>query len=218
MKKQQGRWLWVKRLLIVEIIVCYMATLVVVSYLRGPERYQTITDVPMITTKDLISVSGEKSEDNDLSIYNTDTGVLSEYRADISLKGLDQIRVSFSVDCSAKCSGSTLFVDLYEPEAEYDYDEQQVAIMLEEGKNPADFSLNLGKNHPEHAFFRLFMTGPTECVVRGLEVYPEKTLPSVSMRMIFSVIACFAILVGTGIIYIYSAPKVATIKMESNNQ
>lgn len=50
---------WLRRLIVVELIVCYMAVLTLVSHIRGPEKYRVDSETPLLTVENFVSFAGE---------------------------------------------------------------------------------------------------------------------------------------------------------------
>ena len=188
-----------KGLMIVEIIVCYMALLTVVSHICGPEKYRVIPDLPLRSTQSFSSFRGETISENDLQMDNPVPGSPIGYSTLVSLEGLDRIQVECWIDCPAESVGNVLHVDLYEPAYGYDRDEQELFLSLKEGRNEINFLLNPGENHPENALLRFFTLDSAGYTIQDIVISPMRLAPKVSKGMAGTVIVCFVLLAGTGL-------------------
>ena len=189
---------WLKWLIIAEIIVCYMAVLTIISYARGPEKFKAMTDSPMIGVGDFISFNGEAVPGDVLQIVNGTPGTVVGYSAWIALDDLDRVQISFQIDCLPEYAGNVLYVDLYELETGYDNAEQQVSVILQEGRNEVEFSLELGENHPQRAQLRFFTLDSADYTIRDISFLMLKLRPKVSVGIIAGAVVCFLLLAGTG--------------------
>jgi len=191
---------WLGRLMVVEIIVCYMAVLTLVSHVRGPEKYRIAAESPLLAAEEFTSFAGEAAG-GELRLENDASGAAVGYSAKLSLKDLEGIHVAFQTDCPAEYAGGTLYVDLYDFEAGYDNAEQEYRLTLEQGINTADFTLHPGESAPDDAQLRFFTLDPAGYDVEGLAVSPVEALPKVSPAMTAAAISCFAVLAATAAAY-----------------
>jgi hypothetical protein len=200
MKNRSGKGKnFLRGLLIFEIIVCYMAVLTIVSHIRGPQQYKTITTEPLVTVSDFVSFDGASMQTGNLLPFRNET--LSSavgYEAQLTLSNLDSIHISFEVYCPAEYSGGILAVDLYDYESGYDSDEQEYDLILQEGMNTVSFSLKPGEDAPEVAQIRVFTLYTADYEVNNIQIYREIILPKVTLMMWAVVVACFTVLVATG--------------------
>ena len=194
MNQKQCKSIWLKRLIILEIVVCYMATLTVVSYLRGPGRYEVIDRTSLLSATDLSSFANEKVAGDSFWMENPSAGAAAGYSARLSLQDLERIRIAYSVECPAEYAGGILYVDLYEPEMEYDNPEQEYSLTLSAGLNQVVFSLNPGISHPVNVNLRFFTLDPAGYEIQNIEIYPEAALPKVSKGLAISVGLYFMLL------------------------
>ena len=104
-----------KWLIIVEAIVLYIALLNVISHVRGPIPYSADTQSSLAQIEEFEPMFDMDSvvEKEKLPFQNTTEGAVVGYAAWLSLKDLNELQVSFVVDCPSKCVGQTLVIDLY---------------------------------------------------------------------------------------------------------
>lgn len=191
---------WLRRLIVVELIVCYMAVLTLVSHVRGPEKYRVDTETSLLTRKDFVSFSGEEAG-NTFRFDNDASGTAVGYSAELSLQDLKGIHVSFQLDCPVEYVGGTLYVDLYNFETGYDNAEQEFALSLEPGVNTVGFTLDPGESAPDHVQLRFFTLDPAGYDIKELAVSRVETLPKVSMGMAIVTAACFVLLGSTAVMW-----------------
>lgn len=194
---------WLKRVLILGIIICYMALLTVVSYVQGPVRYKTHMGDPLLSPENFsIFVGNMPNGQESLYMDNVQAGSPMGYSAPLSLRSMDRVRIKFLVECPAECEGGVLHVDLQA--YGYDNDEQEFLLTLKQGVNMADFSLDPGADPPQDVLLRIFTLDRAKYGVQNLQVYPETVLPQIPQGMIPIVIAAFAILLATIIFWVNS--------------
>lgn len=194
MNLKQLKTVWLKRFIILEIIVCYMAALTVVSHLRGPERYQVADESPLLNIRDFSSFSNEPVGGESFLMENRTAGAAVGYLARLSLQELEGIWITFSVECPVEYAGGILYVDLCEPEMGYDNPEQEYSLTLSAGLNQVGFSLDPGVSHPVNANLRFFTLDPAGYEIRNLEIYPEAALPRVGEGLVISMVLSFVLL------------------------
>ena len=187
-------------LLIFEVIVCYMALMTVVSHIRGPQRYEVISDMPLLDASDFTAFDGASAE-KALKLSNQAPGTAVGYLAQLPLIGLERIHISFEVDCPAEYSGGMLILDLYNYESGYDSEEQEYRLTLQEGLNEVSVSLEPGEAAPEQAQFRVFTLDAAGYEVRNLQVCQETSLPKVTPFMLGVVFGCFVVLGLTMVVF-----------------
>ncbi len=188
-----GKQIWVRCAIILELIVCYMAVLTVISYLRGPIRKQIIQEMPLLRIEDFTSFRGETAK-VPLWFDNATPGTAVGYSAELQLENLGGVHVLCSFECPEECAGGILHVDLYNADAGYDSDEQEYSFVLQAGVNDVSFSLAPGEAHPQMAWLRIFTLDSARYNISDLYIYREEVLPQVSKKMIVGVIVCFLIL------------------------
>lgn len=169
-----------KKILIVELIVCYIATLSIVSYMRAPERYKRMEE-PVINVSDFELNSGEPIiiDEAGIRMKNDTPGVPVVLQADIELCGLDRIRVTYQVNCPEEFQGGILHTDLFSESDYYDAPEQEHILVLQPGVNYADFVIYPGENHPKIAQFRFFTLDLADYKMTEVKIYVEKLQPRV---------------------------------------
>lgn len=199
-KQRKKRQFRLKALLIIEIIVCYMAFLNVISHARGPQNYEAVTDAPLLTASDFIGFDGGRAEQG-LVFNNQTMGAAVGYQAELSLDELERILISFTVDCPPEYIGSTLYVDLYNDIANYDNPEQEYHLVLQEGLNNASTVLEPGKSAPENGQLRFFTVEPADYTLEDLQIYQEIPLPNVTTDMIAVAVVLFLGMGITAFIY-----------------
>ncbi len=199
MKKQgTGKRKLFQWIIVAEIIVCYMAVLTVVSYARGPERHGAAEE-PLLTEADFSDISGLPAEEAGAPFTFEDRvqGETVGCLADVDLRAMRGICVSFSVDCPAEYAGGVLFVDLCNGEAGYDYPEQEYQLTLLPGQNEADFILDPGPEHPDTAALRFFTLDTAGYRLENVGIYEEILLPQIPDGLKIGVGACFLLLAVT---------------------
>ena len=182
---------------IVEVIVCYLAILAVVSYAKGPERYHILKDDPLLTAADFATFSGEEAGSGSLVVENDEPGHAVGWQGKVDLTKLGRLNVSFRLDCPAEYAGGTLFVDLYNYEAGYDDPEQEWVQTLLAGSNDVHCNLIPGEGAPDTALLRLFTLDVIDCEIVDLAVCKEEVLPKVPSGLWVGVGVCFILLAGT---------------------
>lgn len=185
-------------MIIAEIIICYLACLTMVSYIRGPEHYRVVTDTPLLQTEDFLTFAGVPAEaDGVLSLENAVQGEAAGYMARLRLSGLEQVQVSFQIECPAEFAGGLLSIDLYNFEADYDSLEQEHQLTVQEGNNEVTFWLAPGEDPPEEAFLRIFTLDPAGYRLEDIQVCQGELLPKISAVLWIGVGIWFLLLAGT---------------------
>lgn len=196
-EQRRGR---LKALLILETIVCYMALLVIVSYIRGPQQYEAAPGGSLLERSDFIPFEGTQAEDGSLRLINTQPGAPVGYAAPIELTGLSRIGIRFRVECPAPYAGGTLLVDLFDFETNYDDVEQEYQHTLLEGTNLVEVSLAPGDDAPGHAQLRIFTGSLVDLTVEDIQVYREIPLSKITPAMIGALVGSLLILCLTAAI------------------
>lgn len=190
--------LFFKTIFIAEIIICYMSVLTVISYARGPIKYEANPDDTICTPEDFVSFAdAQEVQGGTLPFENSVQGEAVGWQAELELFRFDRIHVSFKLKCPAEYAGGTLFVDLYNYEEGYDSPEQEYQLVLTEGENKADFTLFPGDQRPEKAFIRFFTLDPAQYSVEELNICTEQQARKVSTAIYIGVGICFVLLIST---------------------
>lgn len=198
--RQRKKRTRLKMLWVLEVIVCYLALLTIVSYIRGPQRYETISDLSLIETSGFITLDGIPEESGNLKLTNPQPGAAVGYAVPIELAGLDGINVQFRIECPAECAGGILLVDLFNQERGYDNVEQEYSYTLLPGTNLVNVSLTPGNNAPEQAFLRIFTGAIANYSIEDLQVNREIPLPKVTPAMAVVFVGSLLILLGTTVL------------------
>jgi FkbM family methyltransferase len=213
MKKTDSKKRWLAGLVVVEIIICYMAVLTVISYQRGPVRHQVIRETPLLDAAAFTSFTGEQANGEEgLSFTKGNEEGSIGYNAHLQLSGLSGIYVAFSVDCPAEYAGNMLHIDLQESSVGYDNDEQEFFLTLEEGINQVEFTLDPGDSPPDTALLRFFTLDAANYIVQDIQIYPEAVLPKIPMGMLPVTGLCFVLLLVTGLYFVFQFKKGDTIR------
>lgn len=191
-----------KAILIIEIIVCYMAVLTVISHIRGPEPW-VLSDAPLLRTEDFMPLNSVKPETEEVFHFQNDgKGDAVGFSAPLGLQGVERIQISFQVECSNEYAGGLLCVDLC---AEgYDNPEQEKQIELQAGSNDVSFELSPGDGSPDYAQLRFFTVSPADFKITELRIYQVVPAPKVSLGMALFAAVCIIALVVTICIFINS--------------
>ena len=190
---------WLGRLIVVEMIVCYLAVLALISHARGPEKYWIAEESPLLAAGDFTSFVGGAAEEGRLRLVNDMAGQAPGLAAELPLEGLEGIRVAFQVDCPPEYAGGTLVVDLYNAEARYDSAEQEFSLELEPGVNMVERTIDPGESAPGRAQLRIFTLDPAGYGIHELTVCPVEAMPKLGMGLLAAAAACFACLAGSTI-------------------
>lgn len=188
-----------KWLIIVEIIALYIALLNVISHARGPIPYAVDSQNPLVQAEDFEPMvdMGVIAENEKLPIQNFEDGTGAGYAAWISLEGLQEIQVSFSLECPNKCVGQTLVVDLYNLDESYDAKEQETQVTLAAGLNEINVQLTPGDIHPPEAQLRIFTTNVASYSIEEISVNKLVALERVTPFMVIVPIFLALVLCGT---------------------
>ena len=191
---------WLKRVLVLEAVVCYIAILTVISYLRGPARYQVVREAPLLGITDFTSFDGASTNAKQGLVFKkgNEDGAIG-YNANLRLSGLSGVHVAFSLNCPKEYAGNILHIDLQESSVGYDNDEQEIFLTLEEGMNQIKFTLDPGDSPPENVLLRFFTLEPANYTVQDLQIYPETILPRIPGSLLTVIGACFVVLIVTGL-------------------
>jgi len=162
-----------KRLLIVEILFCYILTLAVVSHIRGPDQYKEDARSIQWTAESFLCVddtglSGVKG--NTLHVQNDVPGRNIEFRTGVQLAEDTGFRISFLIDCPAEFAGDGIAVDLYNEEARFDWPYQVYIYTLSAGTNKISYDLFSGENAPDTAWLRIFTSSKSNYDIQNLRV------------------------------------------------
>ena len=203
-----------KVVIITEIIICYMAVLTVVSYARGPERYGPAEE-PLLTELDFSDINGLPAElaSAPFTFESQGQGEAVGCLADVDLRAMHGICVSFSADCPAEYAGGILCVDLCNGETGYDYPEQEYQLTLQAGQNEADFVLDPGQEHPDMAKLRFFTLDAAGYRLENVRIYEDVSLPKVPNGLKIGVGVCILLLAVTA-----TAGAVGRRKAEKDGQ
>lgn len=197
MKKKTGRRkTHIKVVLWIETIVCYMALLTIISYIRGPQPYELIPD-KTISTASFLSFDGQAAGQEFLRFQSDVEGALIGYTTQIDLNGLHGLRVSFQIICNAEDRGNVLYVDFYNLEEGYDNPENEFQVILQEGENRIEGDLFPGKDAPQAAQLRIFTLNSSQYDVRELSVMRYEPIPKVTTGMVVAFIISAILLIGT---------------------
>lgn len=200
------RHLRLKTVLIVELILCYLALLTLVSYIRAPQEYRAETESPILLTRDFVSFSGEVAGD-ELIVQNDASGAAMGYQSELQLSEIDRLSVSLKINCPEEYAGRTLYVDLYEFESGYDSPEQEAVLITEVGEQEMELTLPTGEQHPENACLRIFTLEDANYSIENVMVCKEIPQPKVSGAMIAVVALIVFTTVGTLVCYIWQLKK-----------
>lgn len=190
-KDARKRSAWLGRLMVVEIIVCYMAVLTLVSHARGPEKYRAATDAPLLAADSFTSFAGEPAGEDGLRLANSTAGQAVGFAAELPLESRERIQAAFLVDCPPEFAGSILHVDLYEPDAGYDNDEQEATLVMQPGRNAVSLTLWTGENAPESAQLRFFTGDIVDYRLEQVSIYELLQQPKVTAAMKGALILSF---------------------------
>lgn len=197
-KKNERRKCCLNRLIVIEIVVCYMVLLTIISYARGPERYQALTSTPLLQSEDFVPYLGDLSKEAGFVFIENETlGIAVGYAAPLELHKDERFQVSFWLDCPAEFAGGALYTDLFNGETAYDSPEQEVCNVLQVGHNEFQFSLDTGENPPDTALLRFFTGDYAGYQLNEIQVCREEMIPKVSKKMWAVLSACLLTLAGT---------------------
>lgn len=200
-RKNKSKHEALRGVLIIELIVCYMALLNIVSHAMGPQKFEAATDKPLLTASDFVSFQGETVHGQSLRLENPTSGEVSGYSAQLSLKGLKRVYIHFQIDCPTEQVGAGLCVDLYDQESGYDNEEQEYRLFLQEGMNEVSSVLEIGETAPEKAELRFFTGDITDYVINDLQIYRDVPLAKVTPAMIYVFVGSIFVLVATAFVY-----------------
>lgn len=191
-KRGTGAPLW-RAAAIVEVIVCYMAILTVISYARSPERWRPV-DPPALESGAFTSFAGETAGGNGpLPMENGSDGQAVGYQAEVDLGGMGTLQVSLKVECPPRAAGGTLHVDLYNHEAWYDDLTQESQVVLQAGINELTLSLDPGQSPPDQALVRLFTLDPAGYQLEDVTVRRMERMPKIPGSVWVGLAVCLAL-------------------------
>ena len=194
--KTSKRGVSLKILIIIELLICYMSILTVISYWRGPVQYRALPEEPLLISTDFASFSDDKVVGaQSLRLQNDFAGNAVGYASLLNLIDLEQIAVSFSVDCPVQYAGNTLHIDLWN--VGYDRDEQEYTVALQGGLNQFDIFLNKGLEAPNEAMLRFFTLDLADYSIENIQVSLAETLPKVSSVLLTVTVVSVLILLFT---------------------
>ena len=185
------------RLIAVELLICYLAVLAVISYIRGPVRYRIITDAELQLSGERVSFT-DGAIDN-IYMENAGNGESARFTVAADLGGAERIRMEFASDCPADYAGGELHVGLYASDEEGAESLQEFHFKMKEGKNRMEASFDACP--PEQGFFRFQTSDPAGYDIQSLHVYPEEELPTVSKGLAVGTLLCFAVLGATAVLW-----------------
>lgn len=196
MNKQKTRLpLWL--LLIVELIVCYMLILAVISYWRAPGQYRALPEEPLLAIADFVDFSGRPVNEDELHLQNNLSGNVAGYTAWLDLREVNPLAVKFTVDCPAEYAGGVLHIDLWNEG--YDNDEQEYKLTLQAGLNEVEFFLDKGADAPESAQLRFFTVDLADYAVIDLQISQAEPMPKISSGLLAGMIVCLVLLLVTAL-------------------
>lgn len=158
-----------KGVAVVLVLCIYFALLSLVSFARAPVQYQS-TSEQLLTYSDLsVSIGENEAFVSDAFLaFNSRNSGAKAFSAWISLLGVENIWVEFTVDCPEEYQGSILHVDLCADG--YDNPEQEFEVALVPGENRIAGVLHKGDHAPEKAQFRVFTLDPGVYIIEDLFV------------------------------------------------
>lgn len=191
-----------KRVMICELILCYMAILAMISHIRAPQPYETIMKTSLLEINDFESFDGSAVIGQTMTIKNGAEEQLVGYQAPLQLVGLERIRIMFQIDCDILAEGDNLLsVDLYEAKSGYDFAEQENVLHLKEGINEISVNLPIGENAPDTAMLRLFTLDQADWTIHSFHVYEEVPEPKVTPALIITPVALLTVFGITVFVY-----------------
>jgi len=201
-ERNRKKNVWLKGVLIFEVIVCYMAVLNIVSHLRGPQQYVVISDVPLLTASNFIPFGeNDVQEASTLQINNEVQGVPTGHWANLPLSRLNRIFISFQLECPQKYAGGILSTDLYNEACGYDREDQEFRLTLQEGLNDVSAWIDVSDSAPDEAQLRIFTVDIADYEVTDLGIFQAVPVPRVTVGMTAVTIVCFLLLGTTLVLY-----------------
>lgn len=190
---RSNRRIILKFVVIISAIATYISILNIISHIRGPVQYYANKDFPMVDVGDFVSFTGEQTNSDVLILSNPSVGSVAGYSANILLYDTERIQVSFDIVCPEEYDQSTILIDLYNPEEEYDSQEQEDVKRLQKGNNTIVTVLNPGQDAPKEAQLRIFTGDSINVTLDNIEVYQLLKKPKVTVSMIIALFITLSI-------------------------
>ncbi len=195
------RRIMIKRLLMFEILLCYILALAVVSYIRGPDKYKEDTRSIQWAAESFLCIddtglSGVKG--NTLHVQNDVPGQNIEFRTGVQLAEDIGFRISFFIDCPADFAGGGIAFDLYNDEAGDDWPYQVYNYALSAGPNEISYDLFPGENAPDAAWLRIFTSSKANYDIQNLRICRLMQVEKVSARLKVALCASLLAVAVTG--------------------
>ncbi len=187
--------LWL--LLIVELIVCYLAILAVISYWRAPAQYRALPEETLLAAADFSDFAGRAVSGDGLLLQNNTPGNVAGYLAWLDLREVNPIAVKFALDCPKQYAGGVLHVDLWNEG--YDNDAQEYKLALQEGINEVEIFLDKGADAPDSAQLRFFTVDLADYTVTDLRISRAEPVPKISSGLLAGMILCLVLLLVTAV-------------------
>lgn len=192
---------FIKKLLIVELIVCYLGILTVISHICGPQPYEVDRNNTLLSSQEFIPYGETTVTNGSITLVNSVEGGSTGCGALLSLVGLERIYIEFDIICPLEYDTGSLAIDLYDETSGYDYGDQEYMHAVQEGREHVAFMLETGEYAPEQAQVRFFTTNVSNWEIENLQIYRVYPVPKVSATMIISVVVLLFIFVGTAVCY-----------------
>ena len=157
--------------LIAGLLILYFTALTAISHRGATVHFEVVSGAESLLAYEDFSVTageGLAHVASDALVFQGSDSGAKVFSAPLNLRELEQIQVSFSVDCPDENAGTVLHIDLYADG--YDSEEQEFTAVLHSGSNTVAGALNKGKTAPESALLRIFTLDPADYAVRELQV------------------------------------------------
>lgn len=189
------------KLLIFELILCYMVLLVLISHARGPDKFQRDSGGPVWTASDLQcfdEMELSKVEGTVLHMESATFGRNIVFQREIKIDGVDGVFVGFLIDCPQEYQGTHLAVDLYNEAAGYNEGGARYMHTLSQGKNEISCRLFVGENAPDTALIRIFTADLANYDIQELQIYTLHKTEKVGAGMWIALLLAVAATAVTG--------------------
>lgn len=147
-------------------IVLYILILCMISSIKNPQL-KTVTKYLAGPNEFAALVGDTKINEDSLFMHGEGDKV---FGTEVNLSNIKGFNVSFNIDCPTEYAGVTIYIDLYNIEANYDSPQSEFAAELRAGSNIIEGMLNPGNKRPDKAILRIFATKKLDIVIKNVSV------------------------------------------------
>lgn len=190
-RKFEKHW---KLLLGIGVVVFYLALLMFITATEPSNQYALSENLLSYTDFSVTAGDADVEVREDALAFTGGSAGDKVCSANISLAGIEQLFVEFTINSLEQTAGTTVHVDLCA--ADYDSDEQEFTVILQTGDNTISGMITPGPNASEEVQFRIFTLDPAGYDVRNLSVRNMTAVDNSVWVVVSAVVMGLGALVG----------------------